>query len=155
MLNRAGTRVAIGFTFLAAIEGVAAADCPESAVRWASSSNRLYISGPRLRLPQISRRLYRSVPTFVKPDSGEVSVLVPASETAAPNKIRVYTFTGPVNTSFTVGQLVPNASYRVKRNGVSWINVTSNAQGVVTFSDVLPDSASGTALHIMQYEVLP
>jgi hypothetical protein len=30
---------------LVGLEGLAAADCPASAVRWASSSNRLYISG--------------------------------------------------------------------------------------------------------------
>jgi len=54
--------------------------------------------------------------------------------------------------TYTVGQLVPNTPYRVKKNGVVMTTVTSNASGVVTFSDVAPTQVAGQPN--TRYEVL-
>jgi hypothetical protein len=101
----------------------------------------------RAPLPGIARTLYRSFPYFATPDSGEVEIFPGTA-----NRWNVTNWFAPVSVTYTVGQLVPNTPYRVKKNGVVMTTVTSNASGVVTFSDVAPTQVAGQPN--TRYEVL-
>jgi hypothetical protein len=111
--------------------------------------NIAYPDRMETRLPRISRRLYSSFPYFVKPASGQLYVYPGTT-----NRFNVTNWWATVSADFTVGKLAPSTAYRVKRDGVVILTTTSDASGVVRFTDTVPGAnADGWGTNV-RYEVL-